>query len=63
MTKDDYERIKNNARLKGFYSTSGFLRHLALDHDFITTQKINEIHTHLLGDKLKGRFKKNSIPM
>jgi hypothetical protein len=62
LTKDELETIKNNAKRKGFYSLSGFLRHLAIDHDFITHQKIHEIHKQILAQAMpaqnKSKFKK-----
>lgn len=59
LTKDQYERIKNNSRIRGFNSLSGYLRFVALDEDLILQQKIYEIHSHLLGDKPQGKFKQN----
>jgi len=59
LTKDQYERIKNYSRIKGFNSLSGYLRFVALDQDFLLHQKISEIHVHLLGEKSNGRYKKN----
>ena len=59
MTRDQYERIKNNSRIKGFNSLSSYLRFVALDQDFVLQQKIYEIHAHLLGNQIKAGFKKN----
>ena len=59
MTKDQYERIKNNSQLKGFNSLSSYLRFVALDQDFLLLQKVSEIHAHLLGLKTNGKFKRN----
>lgn len=59
LTKDQFERIKNYSRMKGFASMSGYLRFVALDHDFVLQQKIFEIHDHLLGNKNNDKFKKN----
>ena len=62
LTKDEFETIKINAKRKGFYSLSGFLRHLAIDHDFITHRKIHEIHKHILALPIpaqnQSKFKK-----
>ena len=44
LSKDQYERIKNYSRMKGFTSLSGYLRFVALDQDFLLQQKIYEIH-------------------
>ena len=60
LKRDQYERIKNNAAIKGFNQLSAYLRHVALDQDFILQQKINEIHNHLLGAEPVRKFKKNS---
>ena len=49
MSRDQYERIKNNTELKGFHSMSSFMRFAALEQDFIVEQKIVEIHNHLFG--------------
>jgi len=60
LTRDQYERINNYSRIKGFNSFSGYLRFVALHQDFVLQQKIYEIHAHLLGNKTIGKFKKNS---
>jgi len=59
LTKDQYERIKNNSRIKGFSSLSSYLRYVALNQDFVLHQRILEIHGHLLGQQPKAKFKKN----
>ncbi len=59
LTKDQYERIKNYSKIKGFNSLSGYLRHLGLEQDFILHQKISERHNHLLGEKTNKKFKIN----
>ena len=51
LTRDQYERLKNNAHVKGFQSLSGFVRYVALQHDFFLERKILEIHEYLLGRK------------
>jgi hypothetical protein len=60
MTKDQYERIRNNSKIKGFNSLSAYLRYVALDQDFIVQQKICDIYDHLFGKKQTGKFKKNA---
>jgi len=63
LTRDQYERIKNYSRIKGFNSLSGYLRFVALHQDFVLQQKIYEIHALLLGNETRRNFKKNpSIP-
>ena len=44
LSKEELEQIKQNAQRRGFYSLSTFLRHLAIDNDFVSAQKLNEIH-------------------
>lgn len=62
MTRDQYERMKNNSKVKGFNSLSAFLRYVALEQDFVLRQNISEIHDHLLGAKTKKKkFKKNLL--
>ena len=55
LTKDQYERITNNSRVKGFSSLSAYLRFVALDQDLVFQDKIAEIYTHLLGDNTKQK--------
>lgn len=59
LTLDQYERIKNNSRIKGFNSLSSYLRYVALNQDFVLHQRILEIHNHLLGQSEKRKFKRN----
>jgi hypothetical protein len=62
-TRDQYDRIKNNARIRGFSSLSSYLRHVALQHDAVLEQKVNEIHEHLLGPAhVKRRAKQTALP-
>lgn len=49
LTKDQYERLKENARLRGFGYLSSYVRFMALDSDMWMARKISEIHEHLLG--------------
>jgi len=51
---DQYEKIKLNSKLKGFKSLTAFLLHSAIDQELILHQKINEIHSHLLGKSING---------
>lgn len=44
VTRDQYERIKNNARAKGYLNLSHYLRNLALEKNFVFEQKFNEIY-------------------
>ena len=44
VTRDQYERIKNNARAKGYLNLSHYLRDLALDKNLVFEQKFNEIY-------------------
>ena len=60
LTRDQYERIKNNARIKGFNFTSAYIRFVALKQDFVFQQKISEIHNHLLGDVKNRKHKENA---
>ena len=60
MTKDQYERIRNNSKIKGFNSLSAYLRYVALDQDFIVQQRICDIYDHLFGKQKTGKFKKNA---
>lgn len=59
LTKDQYERIKNYSRMKGFNSLSGYLRFVALEQDFVLQKKIYEIHTFLIEQKT-NKFGKNT---
>ena len=61
LKKDQYERIKLNCQNKGFTSLSSYLRHVALDQDFILQQKLFEIHAHLLGNEPGKKYKKNLL--
>jgi hypothetical protein len=58
MTRDQYERVKNNSRVRGFNSLSAYLRFVALDQDLVLQHKIFEIHAHLLGQAPTVRSKR-----
>ncbi len=63
LTRDQHQRLKNYAEMKGFSSLASYIRYVALDQDFVVRQKIFEIHNYLLGDKnkKKKKFKKNLV--
>ncbi len=50
LTKDQYEQLKENAKVRGFGYLSSYVRFMTLDADILTAQKISEIHQHLLGE-------------
>lgn len=59
LTARQHEQLKENCRTHGFENISSYVRHMVLDRDLATQQKIWEMHDHLLGDKRdKVRAKK-----
>ncbi len=63
LTKDQYERLKLNCRMRGFSYLSSYVRFMALDHDMWMARKIEEIHSHLLGPEPQvRRSKKKRTP-
>ena len=61
MTKDQYERIRQNSQAKGFHSMSSFMRFAALEQDFIVEKKIIEIHNHLFGRQETGKIQQTGV--
>ena len=53
VTRDQYERIDNNARIKGYLSLSAYLRDLALNKDYAFQRKLDEIYEHIVKEKTK----------
>ena len=47
VSKDQYERICSNARLKGFKTVSGYIRELSLKNTLYLEQKISSIDKKL----------------
>lgn len=60
LTKEQYDRINQNARLKGFQHTSAYLRYVGLEQDLWLHRRIQEIHQHLLGEEKAKRRKKTA---
>jgi hypothetical protein len=60
MTRNQYERIKDNSKIKGFNTLSSFLRYVALERDNILERKLFEIHRFLLGGDAEKKWKKQS---
>ena len=54
VTRDQYERIKNNARAKGYLNLSHYLRDLALDKNLMFEQKFNEMYEVIVKRDKKG---------
>lgn len=51
VTKNQHERISNNAKAKGFVTISAYLRDLALNSDSNIERKIDEIYRRILFGK------------
>ncbi len=47
LTKDQYEKLKQNCRMRGFSYLSSYVRFMALDQDMWMSRKISEIHAPL----------------
>lgn len=63
LTKDQYERLKQNAITRGFSYLSSYVRFMTLDHDLWMAKKVEEMHAHLLGEEPpKKRSKKKREP-
>ena len=63
LTRDQYERLKQNCKLRGFSYLSSYVRFMTLDNDLWMHKKISEIHTHLLGEQpVVRRSKKKRTP-
>jgi hypothetical protein len=60
LTRQQYERIKTDATVKGFSSLSAYMRHLALHRDDSLAIKICEMHSLILGAAKKHpKFRQN----
>jgi len=53
VTKNQYERINNNARAKGFLTVSAYIRDLALGKDAAFERKVNELYEEIVGKNKK----------
>lgn len=51
-TAEERERIKNNARIKGFSTISAFVRDFALKNPLTVEERIAEIHSAVTRSKL-----------
>lgn len=49
FTRDQHERLKQNAEQKGFPSIATYVRWVSLQQDVFLEQRIMEIHAFLLG--------------
>lgn len=58
VTRQQFERIKNNANAKGYLNVSAYIRELALNKDQFIENKIMDIHAILI----KNVNEKNSNP-
>jgi hypothetical protein len=58
LTRQQYDRIKNDCGMKGFGTLSSYLRYLALHQDESLSNRIREIHTLLFGGSAKKNYRK-----
>lgn len=47
LSEPEYERLKSNAKARGFSTIAGFLRSVSLDRDLWIEQKVQEIYLML----------------
>ncbi len=51
LTIAEHEQLKDLARRQGFASLAAYLRHMGLAQDFLTHDRVAELHRHLLGQE------------
>ena len=63
LTKDQDDRIKNDAKLKGFEHISDYVRSSLIDKDSKFERKIDEIYEKIVHEELgsKSKIKVNSL--
>ena len=61
VSKQEYEKITENARSSGFHYRSEYIRHTAIDYNPVLEGKIIEIHKKLLAIKLHCCCQKNVV--
>ncbi len=57
LSREQYNRIKQDSRLFGFNSLSAYLRYLALGRNHLNEKRIREIHEKLLGEEKTNQIK------
>ena len=57
LTRNQHDRVRNNAEAKGYKTLSSYIRALVLEHDLGFENKLNEIYIKLVD---KGNEKENS---
>lgn len=49
LSREQHDKIKNDAKANGFNSISNYVRYLALGRQFLIEQKIIEMHKIIVG--------------
>ncbi len=62
LNKDQYEKLKTNARERGFGHLSSYVRFMCLDADLVTALKVEEIHQILVGERRLSRKERKLRP-
>lgn len=57
LSRQEYDRIKNDSVSKGFSTLSSYLRYLALYRDQAICRKILEIHESVVGSAIRNSGK------
>ncbi len=60
VTKTQHEKMLLNARNRGFYTLSDYMRYAALEQDFAMDSMIRDIHKHLI-DTPQKKSKKQDL--
>ena len=63
LTKNQHERVKNNAESKGYKTISSYIRSLALEHDLGFVKKFDEIYTKLIDKNSDKAGSKDEIKL
>ena len=61
LTKNQHERLKNNAEAKGYKTISSYIRAVTLEHDLSFEEKFDELYNTLVnGNQEKKKREKNT---
>ena len=61
LTKNQHDRLKNNAEAKGYKTISSYIRAVTLEHDLSFEEKFDELYNTLVnGNQEKKKREKNT---
>lgn len=63
LTKNQHERLRNNAEAKGYKTLSSYIRAVTLEYDLSLEKKFDDIFDRLINESLEKKKKEKNAEL